>query len=240
MNPDSFTTRIEDFDKRTLERRAQRLQELTPIQTDGRLFASQREWDYAGEASESYINGNYRSTIFCCACAVDQIFKYEYLKVTGHEYKDIERCTFGQVIYRCSDVSSLQPYIQQAKTLNNLRNNIAAHPVFIDLPTSTELERETRNQLILKDINTLVELVGIFDPELKNKIKKTNLVSEVEGKTYNFGKIIQGQQEIPLNINGFWFLIEKDILQFLANRSWTILREIAEGLYGVNDSITTE
>ena len=237
MSTDEFVKRLQESDQRTLERRAQRLQELAQIQTDGRLFASQREWDYAGEASESYINGNYRSTVFCCACAVDQILRYEFLKVPGNKYEDIEKCTFGQMIGKCRRVTSLLPFLKEAETLNKLRNDIAAHPIFIDLPTSSNADKEIRNQLVLKDINRLVDLVCLFNEEIRDQIEATKLVSEVEGKTYNFGKVIHGLEEVPFNIDGFWGLLEQDVLRFLANKSWAILKEIAEGLYGVSDSI---
>ena len=240
MTSDEFVKRIQESDQRTLERRAQRLQELAQIQTDGRLFASRREWDYAGEASESYINGNYRSTVFCCACAVDQILKYEYLKVPGHRYEDIEKCTFGQMIRKCRHVTSLLPFLKETEMLNKLRNDIAAHPIFIDLPISSNPDKEIRNQLVLKGINTLVDLVGLLNQEFRNQIEATKLVSEVEGKTYNFGKVIRGLEEMPFNLDGFWGLLEQDVLRFLANRSWAILKEIAEGLYGVSAITITQ
>lgn len=43
--------RPQKSDRDTLERRAQRLKELEQIHTDARLFHSQKEWDYAGEAA---------------------------------------------------------------------------------------------------------------------------------------------------------------------------------------------
>lgn len=223
-------------DSDTLERRAERLQELKPIQTDGRLFSSQREWGYAGEASDSYINGNYRSTIFCCACAIDHIFRYEYLKMPGNRYEDLERYTFGQTIRKCENkgVTSLLPFMEKAELLNKMRNEVATHPLFIDLPVESDPERRLRNELLLKDIKKLLELVGRIDAELRKKIESTKLISEVEGKSYVFGKVINQQSEMPFNLDGFWGLIEQDILRFLASQAWGIMKEIAEGLYGVN------
>jgi len=103
MDLDERRKELQESDQRTLTRRAERWQELSPIRTDGRLFASQREWDYAGEASESYIVGNYRSTVFCCACAVEQILKYEYLRIPDHKYEDIDGCTLGRMIKKCRE-----------------------------------------------------------------------------------------------------------------------------------------
>ena len=110
----------------TLERRAKRLQKLGQIQTDGRLFSSQREWDYAGEASDNYINGCYRSAIFCCACGIDQIFRYEYVKVPGNKHEDVESGPFGQVIGKCrkANVKSLIPFMERAELLRDIRNEV--------------------------------------------------------------------------------------------------------------------
>jgi len=222
-------------DENTLERRAKRLQELDTIQTDGRLFSSQKEWDYAGEASDSYINGNYRSAIFCCACAVDQILKYEYLKLPGNSYQDIARCTFGQTVSKCKNksVTSLFPYLDKAKILNEMRNGVSAHPLFIDLPVDSDPERKTRDILLIEDIKRLLKIVENINPSLKSEIETTRLISESEGKTFIFGQIINQECEIPYNLNGFWGLMEIDVLKYLANQAWHILKVIAEGLYGL-------
>ena len=227
---------LQKGDSDTLERRAERLWELRQIQTDGRLFSSQREWDYAGEASDSYINGNYRSAIFCCACAIDQIFRYEYVKVPRNKYEDVESGPFGRVIGKCkkASVRSLIPFMEQAELLRDKRNEVAAHPLFVDLPIETDPERQARNELLLKDIKKLLDLVGRIDAELRKKIESTELISEVEGKSHVFGKVIDEEDETPFNLDGFWGLIERDILKFLASRAWGIMKEIAEGLYGVN------
>lgn len=223
-------------DKDTLERRAERLQEIKPIQTNGRQFSSQREWDYAGEASDTYINGNYRSAIFCCACAIDQIFRYEYIKVSGHKYEDLERCTFGQIIRKCKEknVTTLRPFTEKAELLNHMRNDVAAHPLFIDLPAKSDLASQARNELVCRDIIALLDLVEKIDPNLRQEIESTRLISEVEGRTYILSEVITGQSEIPFNLDGFWGLIERDILRFLGSQAWSIVKAISEDLYGVD------
>ena len=227
---------LQRSDKNTLERRAERLKELEVIHTDARLFSSQKEGDYAGEASDSYINGNYRSVIFCCACAVDQIFKYEYLKLPESRCQDIKRCTFGQIIRKCREkgTASLIPYIEKAELLNRMRNEVSAHPLFIDLPVDSHPERSMRNTLLLEDIKKLIKLVENIDPELKTEIEATKLISQVEERTFIFGEVIAQRSEMPFNLDGFWGLIENDILKYLANQAWHTMKIIAEGLYGVS------
>lgn len=226
---------LEKLDASTLERRIERFQELKGIQMDGRLFSSQREWDYAGEASDNYIAGNYRSAIFCCACAVDQIFRYEYMKLPLDQYDDIERLTFGQVIKECKKkkVESLLPFIIQAFLLNDIRNDVATHPLFIDVPIESDPERQLRNNLLLKDITKLLDLVGEINADLRREIESTKLISEVEDRTYVFGEVVSQQSDMPFNLDGFWGLIENQILRFLANQAWLIMKTIAEGLYGI-------
>ncbi len=224
----------------TLERRAKRLQELQTIQTDGQLFSSQREWDYAGEASDSYINGNYRSAIFCCACAIDQILRYEYVKAPSSRYEDIQRLTLGQVIGRCKkeNVISLAPYLEKAELLKDIRNNVAAHPLFVDLPARSDPERRVRNELLRSDIERLLELVGKLDPSLRRDIESTKLISEAEGRSYVFGEVISRRSEMPTSFNGFWGLIEDEALKFLARQAWNIMKTISEGLYGTEQILS--
>jgi len=225
---------LKKSDKNSLERRAERLQELPVIQVDGRLFSSQKEWDYSGEASESFIVGNYRSTIFCCACAVDQIIRYEYLKMPGHTYDELGR-TFGQHIRVCKNKGGLRlsEYIGQAELLNKIRNVVAVHPLFIDPPIESDPKGLLRKELLLEDIKRLLNLVKEIKPEMESEIKSTTVVSEVEGKRYIFGRIVSGQDDMPFNLDGFWGLIERDILKFLAFLAWCIMKNIVEGLYGV-------
>lgn len=223
---------LEKLDASTLNRRIERCQELEGIKT---RFSFQKEWDYSSEASDCYIDGNYRSAIFCCACAIDQIFRYEYMKYPENQYKDIKRLTFGKLIKECKDkeVKSLYPFLKKAFLLNNIRNGVATHPLFIDIPIESDPERQLRNDLLLRDINKLLDLVGEINVDLRCEIESTRLISEAEGKTYIFGEVVRKESEMPFNLDGFWGLIEDQILRFLANQAWHIMKAISEGLYGV-------
>ena len=161
------------LDANTLDRRIERCQELEVIQT---RFSFQKEWDYAGEASDTYIDGNYRSAIFCCACAVDQIFRYEYMRNPESRYDEIDGLTFGQIIRLCKEkeVKSLLPLINQAFLLNDIRNDVATHPLFIDVPVESDPDRQLRDSLLLRDITKLLELVGRLDLNLRHEIESTD------------------------------------------------------------------
>jgi len=226
---------LQKSDRDTLERRVQRLKELEQIHTDARLFHSQKEWDYAGEASDSYINGNFRSVIFCCACAIDQIFRYEYLKTPTNRYEDLEKCTFGQTIHKCKgkNISRLAQFIAAAELLNRMRNEVSVHSLFIDFPAESDPERQVRSKLLREDIKKLLNLVESVSPELKKEIEATKLIGEVDGETYILGEAVNQRSEMPSSLDGFWGLIERDILKLLARKAWHILKIVAEGLYGV-------
>ena len=226
---------LQKSDRDTLKRRAERLKELEQIHTEARLFYSQKEWDYAGEASDSYINGNFRSAIFCCASAIDQVFRYEYLKVPGSKYEDLKKCTFGQTIRECKNknVSRLAQFIAAAELLNCMRNTVSAHPLFVDFPVEADSQRQVRNMLLREDIKKLLSLVESVNPKIKNKIEGTKLIDQVGGKTYVLGDAVNQRSEMPSSLDGFWGLIERDILKLLAREAWRILKRVAEGLYGV-------
>jgi hypothetical protein len=226
---------LQKSDRDTLERRAQRLKELEQIHTDARLFHSQKEWDYAGEASDSYINGNYRSVIFCCAFAIDQIFRYEYLKTPRSRYEDLEKRTFGQTIRKCKgkNISRLAQFIAAAELLNRMRNEVSAHPLFVDFPVEADPERQVRNMLLREDIKKLLSLVESVNPKVKNEIEGTKLIDQVGGEACALGDAVNQRSKMPSSLDGFWGLIERDILKLLAREAWHILKIVAEGLYGV-------
>jgi hypothetical protein len=113
-------------DAHSLEERAKRLQELGTTETS---FSIQREWEYSIEAGDCYINHNYRSAIFCCACAVEQIFMYEYLKENTDDINNFDLPMFGKLIDRCENIASSTPYLKSAGLLNKIRNKVAAHPL---------------------------------------------------------------------------------------------------------------
>lgn len=226
---------LETWDTNTLQRRIERCQELEVIQTGGRESPGQKEWDYTSEASSNYIAGNYRSAIFCCACSVDQIFRYEYMRLPESEYARIERLTFGQIIGKCKErhAERLLPFISQALLLNDIRNGVATHPLFVDVPMKSDADRRLRKRLLLQDINGLLNLVGCINEDLQREIESTPLVNHIENRTYIFGEVVGGHADGPYNLDGFWGLIQDQILRFLANQAWHIVKVISEGLYPI-------
>ena len=222
-------------DKKTLEERAERLFELRSAPQMFKDFSSQRVWDYSEEASNAYIYGNYRGAIFCCTAEVDQIFRYEYVKA-GKEYKDLERLTFGGIITKCEKgkVKSVIPFVEKARLLNNIRNTVAAHPAFIDVPYHpyTEEGFRERSLLLVEDMKVLLNQIGKIDPEQREEIENEEIIDNVKGQKYPLGDVVY--KNLQIQADSLKFLhssIEETALKFLANSSWQIAKAIIEGLY---------
>lgn len=157
------------------------------------------------------------------------------MKLPKSDYKEIKGLTFGKVVRECRkrNVESLLPYMKQAYLLNDIRNNVATHPLFVDIPIESDPERRLRDSLLIEDITNLLELVGRIDTNLRYEIESTRLISKAEDRTYILGEVINQQSDMPFNLNGFWGLIENKVLRFLAKQCWNIMKTISEGLYGV-------
>ena len=121
---------IRKLDERTENERASRLQEL------GVMFwssveqpTSQRISDYSTEATMSYVNGCYRSCIFSCSAAVDQIFRHEIIhesKNPEETMKKIRRKPFGKIMPFAENVERMRRFLVGAEQLKNLRNKISS------------------------------------------------------------------------------------------------------------------
>ena len=107
---------------------------------------------------------------------------------------------------------------------------MATHPLFIEVPAESDLDRQFRDSLLLRDIIRLLELVGRIDSDLRLKIESTELRSGIENKTYILGEVLRRQCDMPFNLDGFWGLIEDEVLKFLANQAWHITKNVSENL----------
>lgn len=213
MSLEEHERKLMQRDQDTLTERAERSEELPPIYASGSF--SEREADYSMEASSSYIAGDYRSTIFCCACAVDQILKYEYLKVPGNKLDDVKAGEFGHTIRMCQEknIAPVISYIGQASLLAKIRNRVAAHPIFIDYPVGSDEHLTVRKDLLLEDMRILIELLGQVDPISKEGLESSQIIDDTEGKTYTLGGIIRRDEHPPdYLVGGYRAVIERDIL----------------------------
>lgn len=167
--------RIENNDNSTREDRAKRQVELGTytISLVNRPVANLMD-EFLEEASSSYVNGNFRSCIFSCSAAVDQIFRHEIIQ-SSNDYKgkrkEIEKLTFGQVIGKAREekTQSLEAILSDAGWVNDARNRVAVHPICV---TAETLDEELAKDLKLEFIKKILE---ICDEEMKEKILQMSI-----------------------------------------------------------------
>ena len=106
---------IRKLDERTENERASRLQE------QGVMFwnaverpTSQRMSDYSIEAAMSYVHECFRSCIFCCSAAVDQIFRHEIILESKNPEEMMDKLRgkpFGKIFPFARNVERLQRFL---------------------------------------------------------------------------------------------------------------------------------
>ena len=194
--------RIEKIDTSSREDRAKRLSKIGAytISVFDRPVANLMD-EYLKEASYSYVYGNFRSCIFACSAAIDQIFRHEIVQ-ESNEYKrklkQINKLTFGQIIgvARDENIVSLKPILGEADWIKEARNRIAVHPICI---TAETLDDELANELKVEYIKNILE---ICDEENKEKILKMSFKYPNE-KRITLREVIEN----PYTISAFEYLL---------------------------------
>lgn len=212
---------LEEQDGKTIDRRAKRLAELEPIQTSSiEKEQAVRMNDYIHEAIKTYIEGCYKSCIFCCSCAVEQAFKKEMIfsKTSIMEREEMQQkldsMTFGKLIGEAEKDFSLSNFIEDAKWLKDIRNNIAVHPIYIshgNIGTESREIEEWRKQSIKNDIDKLLPFFG-------------------DDYQKNMRKILNDSHEFDI-IFEWNFSSLDDPFQNLALKAHKKMKNVVEGLY---------
>ena len=187
--------------------------------------------EYLEEASFSYINGNFRSSIFSCSAAIDQIFRHEIIQISK-EYKEkrkeIDKLSFGQVIgqARKEKIQSLEAILNEAGWVNDARNRVAVHPICV---TSETLDDELAKELKVEYIKNILE---ICDEEIKEKILKRSIIYPNE-KRITLREVIEN----PDSISAFEFWLwdpHNRIIEPIALESYRKTERILLHLFPVN------
>jgi hypothetical protein len=216
---------LKQNDTKTLEDRAERLRQLGVTENS---FYIQREWDYSTEAASCYINRCFRSSIFASACAIQQVFMFAYLQSIDYKEADFEMPRFGTLIQKCEGIGSLSDHIQAAKLLNKIRNKVAAHPLFVDTPSTNIEETKARNKLLLRNIKVLLNLVGEISPETREQIESESFDDQISNMQYSLKDATQSKIEIPYSIWMFLIFMEGEILNYLAKEAMVIVHRTTE------------
>jgi len=208
---------IGDLDERTLDERASRLKELgvTHYSSIGRS-TSPRMSDYSVEAAKNFVEGCFRSCIFCCAAAVDQTFRHEIIHKSKHPEEKFEKlarsdASFGKIIGYAENIVRLQPFLDDAGWLNKLRNKVAVHPLCF-WPLRGDKMKEIE---IIK--RGLKEIIDVVDAEDGEKIKQL-LIRANNQNTSEASDLLMWRPD-------------EDILKSSALKAYQRMAGIIEGLY---------
>ena len=217
---------IVELDERTENERASRLLEL------GVMFWSsverptpQRMSDYSTEATMSYINGSFRSCIFCCSAAVDQIFRHEIILGSKNPDEEIVRVRgkpFGSIIHFAENIVRLKPFLEDARRLNRLRNKVAVHPLSL---WPFEDDDVKANEIMIQDLKNIISAA---DPEDAETIKRSFVI--VDGRKVVLADVLC-DPGAPGASDLLMWRIDNDILKPLALKAFKKMAEIIEGLY---------
>jgi len=181
--------------------------------------------DYSTEATMSYVNGCFRSCIFCCSAAVDQIFRHEII----HESKNpeetmnkIKEKPFGKIMPFAENVERLQRFLEDARRLNRLRNKVAVHPLsfwpFYDDDAKV-------NEIIIQDLKNIIAAADAEDAEM---IKQSFII--IDGKRVVLADVLRDSRTPEASDLLMW-RIDNDVLKPLALKAFQKMAGIIEGLY---------
>lgn len=238
---------LRTLDTQTLEERAKRFQELWAVTIGAKNEMSSRAYSYQQEVASSYTNGNFRACIFASTCIIEQIFRHEYVKAAVNRDRSIEEIkdlNLGRLIQKIKELNNsgkfeyLEPLITDAEMLNRIRNKMATHPMYVDLPPASKDEMKRRDELIAEDILNQVRLLVETNSEIKPEDREGETEQFLTRSTVGIHTLKEVLE------NKFWIgsfriestslreLIEGDMLRPLALRSYNLMKRITEGIYG--------
>ncbi len=190
-------------------------------------------WDLTLEAFGNYQEECFRSCIFCCAEIVEQVIKHELIRNSEDPEEkqwqlEIKRATFGDLIKEAKKLGELKKYIADAQWLNDARNTIAAHPLYVGVyEKGDDLQTKIwKNRTMIRNIRKTLEFLDKRDRET---ILKSELSYESGGEFIKLGDMLKDPTLDHVFV--MWSLLSKDILEKLALKAYTRMKKIVEGVY---------
>lgn len=195
---------------------------------------------YIEEAGESFLGGNFRSCIFCCAAAVEQVIKYELIKSSGDpkaEIRKIEsrRLGLGKLVEilenRPSDnerILKLKKFLDSLDWINKARISIAVHPPYASVydEDDTDEIKTWKNERMVYYINRILDLLSAQDHE---RVLDLN-VGLPEGVSTTFRELLKDPKSKQMP--EVWYLFtSREVQQPLALETYRRMKEIIEGVY---------
>ena len=242
---ENIKRQLRENDMDSLPHRVLRVQNLDSLKIP--LVPTLRVWDYAHEASRSYINGCYRSCIICSSNAVEQSFVHKLI-VTSEDWEKTyweirtKENTFGKIIDRIKreskknrELKSLTRFLDDANWLRKVRNEIVAHPTYI--PDYPELKREDElvlaNRIMFRDIRHLLQF---FNPQKRKQLEMQKLTAKTpEGKIVGESEPLEDFLRNPMKIDVAdyfnWWGFQTGLLSDLALEAYERMSKVINGLY---------
>lgn len=184
---------------------------------------------YIEEAEESFLGGNFRSCIFCCATAVEQVIKYE-LALSSVDFKteieeiENERWGLGKLIKRLEGrpsenerISKLKKFLDSFYWINDARISIAVHPSYASVykKEDTKEMKIWQNERMVYHINKILDLLNVGLPE---------------GVSTTFRELLKDPKSKQMP--EVWYLFtSREVQQPLALETYRRMKEIIEGVY---------
>ena len=164
--------RLTENDKRTVTERAKRLVTLGGITISlvGRMVPNLMS-AYHGEARDSFVNGSFRSCIFNCSVALDQIIRHELIAGDSNPVEKVlelesKKNTLGHMINKISkEIPSLVHLESKFRWMNEARNTISVHPICI---IDSQIDSDIVNRQKADYIKKIIELLD--EPERKRTL----------------------------------------------------------------------
>jgi len=195
---------------------------------------------YIEEAQESFLGGNFRSCIFCCAAAVEQVVKYELIKSSDDpkaEIKEIENkgLGLGRLVGRLKGrpsgdkrISRLKKFLGSFNWINDARNTIAVHPSFASIYNEDDTGgmKIWKNERMVYYINRILDLLSAQDHE---RVLDLNMRLP-EGTSTTFRELLKDPKSKQMQ--EVWYLFtSREVQQPLALEAFRKMKEIIEGVY---------
>lgn len=182
---------------------------------------------YLEEAGNTYIYGNYRSTIFCCIAIVELVIKKELIETHGKRRQEIERNSLGILIGKINSRMG-ELYKQKANItyLKNLRNKLIVHPLHIRA-IKNECEGYARTN---KDLQREIKNILYF---LSDE-QKNNFLSRAIAPYKEVPKTFIEELSNPSDNNNLavlWNSSERSVMKMLAKNAFDKMKIIIESLY---------
>jgi len=185
--------------------------------------------DFRIEAAMSYVNGCFRSCIFCCSAAVDQIFRHEIILASKNPEEMMDKIReepFGRIMPFAEKVERLQPFLKVARRLNKLRNKVAVHPLCFWPFQTCPKDEEMTNKVIVQDLKNIIAAADAEDAET---IRQSFIIRE-DGRKVVLADVLF-DPSIPEASDLLMWRIDNDVLKPLALKAFQKMAGIIEGLY---------